>query len=131
METNEDAKKDILKGLMKGTVIAVSDGSLKSSFGTGAIALYNHETGKILRGCVISYCRPSDQSAYRSELIGLSAIITFITTNVDTHNLTNVKVPAMKHYDIISYARVLIYNSQVKWSARHVHRKIGTQSQPN
>jgi len=143
METNEEAKKDILIGLTKGTVLAVSDGSLKSSFGTGAFVLYNQETGKILRGCVISYGRPSDQSAYRSELIGLSAIITFITTNVDKHNLTNVNIQIacdgksalenifdewksktktnMKHYDIISYARALIHKSQVKWSARHVY----------
>ena len=84
-----------------------------------------------------------DQSAYRSELVGLTGIITYITSIVKNLNLTNVKVEvacdgksalrnifdewhsntktSMKHYDVISYTRSLIKNSSVYWDSRHVY----------
>ena len=41
MEINQDAQDDIIRGLQTGSVIAVSDGSFKSEFGTGAFKAFN------------------------------------------------------------------------------------------
>ena len=143
MEINQDAQDDIIRGLQTGSVIAVSDGSFKSEFGTGAFIVYNCDSGKYIRGCAVSYGGQMDQSAYRSELIGLSAIITYVTTLVKSNAITNASIEVacdgisalnnifdrwksktktnMKHYDVISYARNLISQSSIKWSSRHVY----------
>ena len=143
MEVDNTKELDIIEGLKNGTVIAVSDGSLKSSFGTGAIILFNTATSSFIRGCVISYGGTKDQSAYRSELIGLAAIITYVTSLVTINNLQNVTIEVacdgisalqnvfdewntkikttMKHYDVIAYARSVKSQSAVKWSSRYVY----------
>ena len=78
IEINAEAEADIVKGLENGTTIGVSDGSYKSGFGTAAMILFNRESGKFIRGCLISHGGSSDQSPYRSELMGLAALITFV-----------------------------------------------------
>ena len=105
--------------------------------------LFNTATNSFIRGCVISYGGPNDQSAYRSELIGLAAIITYVTSLVTKNNLQNVKIEVacdgisalqnvfdewntiiktnMKHYDVIAYARSVKDQSSVKWTSRHVY----------
>ena len=61
MEVSPEVELDIITGLYQGSIIAVSDGSLKSSFGTGAFIVYNISTGKYIRGCIIRHDGPSDQ----------------------------------------------------------------------
>ena len=143
LERNQAALADIIDGLQNGNTIAVSDGSFKTRFGTAAFILYNIVTGRKLRGCIISSGGPQDQSAYRSELIGLAGIITQVIALCDEHKIINPSIEIacdglsalnnifqetksqiktrFKHYDIIAYAREMMSKSNIKWSYRHVY----------
>jgi len=63
----------VVKALIEGTAIAISDGSYKDSFGTAAWTIQT-ETGEGMSGQVIAPGHNGDHSSYRSELAGLFSI---------------------------------------------------------
>jgi len=60
------------------TIIAVSDGSFKQTFGTASWTVGTEDHSHLLWGSVVCPGGASDQSAYRSELTGLYVIMTVV-----------------------------------------------------
>jgi hypothetical protein len=67
----------IIDSLSKGTARAISDGSFKDKFGTSAFTILDSGDSSIL-GLNIVPVHPDNQSAYRSELAGLFAIVRIV-----------------------------------------------------
>ena len=77
MQMSEDTG-DIIVCLRNGTAIGVSDGSFKEEFGTASWVLENADGTQRIQGLLITPGFHSDQSAYRSEISGLYAMVTVI-----------------------------------------------------
>ena len=75
--------------IRKGTAIAVSDGSYVKELGLGTAAwiIESEDGSQYIRGTCISPGPRTIQSAYRSEAIGLLAIIDYLHTLCDQQNL--------------------------------------------
>jgi hypothetical protein len=63
---------------LSATILAVSDGSFKNTFGTAAWTIGTEEHSHLLYSSVVCPGGPGDQSAYRSELTGLYVSMTII-----------------------------------------------------
>ena len=84
----------ILDSIQLGTLIAVSDGSFKQELGLGTAAwvLSTPNKSNYIYGTSTSPGPPEIQSAYRSEILGLLAILEFIKHLVEKHNIQNGKI---------------------------------------
>jgi hypothetical protein len=120
-------------------ICAVSDGSFKNQHGTAAWMVYISEAC-IIYGGTISPGDPTDQSAYRSELVGIYGIAATIwLLENEYHLIGDVMVgcdglsalrqaskqldfinPNEPQFDVIMAIRRLIADSSWSWQWRHV-----------
>ena len=82
----------IVLGIKQGTVVCVSDGSFKEACGTASWIIENADGTQRIQGKVAVPGYASDQSAYRSELAGLYAIVYVIETLVEVYGLSKGEV---------------------------------------
>ena len=150
-ETDADKLDSVIEGIRTGNTIGVSDGSFKSRKGTAAFGFLNRTTGKKFRGCLRCPGHALDQSAYRSELVGLAGLIKFVRGLEQDGRVSGDRIEIAcdgqsalhqifrqnrttktntQHYDVISYCRDLLTDSTTSWSYRHVkgHRDEFTQN---
>jgi hypothetical protein len=79
----------IADSIRNSVAIAVSDGSFKDTYGTAAWVLEGENSiGRII-GRVIAPGAESDQSAYRSELSGILAVMIMVKNLCLYHNITD------------------------------------------
>ncbi|CAJ1934649.1 unnamed protein product, partial [Cylindrotheca closterium] len=130
--------------LIQGRLRIISDGSYKNDLGTAAVQLLP----KGGTACIVIRCQtpglPQDQSAYRSELIGLLAGIMAVDwllqqwfpalsqrpgVQIACDGLSAIEMafedrplsPTDAQFDLISSIREAISQSPVSWSPRHVY----------
>jgi hypothetical protein len=129
----------LIAALTNGTTHAISDGSFKDKFGTSAFTIVDDHISSII-GLNVVPGHPEDQSAYRSELTGLYAIVLVadllcswadITTGaieVGCNRLSTLNKafdtwplePADPHFDMLSALRKMISDSPLTWTTRHI-----------
>ena len=66
---------ELVEDIRNGKAVGVSDGSFKDEIGTAAWIIENASGTQRIMGRVHVPCHPSDQSAYRSEIAGLYAMV--------------------------------------------------------
>jgi hypothetical protein len=136
--------KDLADALLFGlsaTIMAVSDGSFKDLYGTAAWTIGTDENEHIVSGRAICSGGPASQSAYRSKLTGLYAILAVLHQACLYFDVQegNVQIgcdglSALQHaferepflptdfpdYDLLGAIYHLRKISKVTWSHRHV-----------
>ena len=131
----------ILLDIEKGTVVCVSDGSYKDECGTAAWIIENDEGTQRIQGKVAVPGFASDQSAYRSELAGLYAIVYVVETLIEVYGLVQGGVSigcdglsalqqavskiktatsAQQHFDLISGIQGYIHDSKIIYQPFHI-----------
>ena len=129
----------IIASLRDGSARAVSDGSFKDKFGTSAFTIVDAHVCSII-GLNLVPGHPDDQSAYRSELAGLFAIVLIVNlicswadiqaggieVGCDGLSALNkafdtcpLETPGPQ-FDLLSALCTMISASPVTWTARHV-----------
>jgi hypothetical protein len=91
LEITEEGRPlvDALMNGLSATIMAVSDGSFKNTFGTAAWTTRTEDRGNLLTGSVVCPGTGEDQSAYRSELTGLYVIMTIINQLCQYYSITD------------------------------------------
>ena len=92
LEIPEDDCATLSEALREGTALAVSDGSFKDSFGTSAFVLEGKDGTHRLTGANVVPGHPDDQSAYRSEIAGVCAILQVLLMICQLFNITEGEV---------------------------------------
>ena len=140
--------EEIVKSIRGGTAIAVSDGSFKDEHGTAAWVIEDYLAKERLLGLTMVPSFPIDQSAYRSEVAGLYAIVKVISIIIEVYNITEAQAGitircdglsalersfdinnptsiSNKHYDLLSGIQGMVKATQIKWEYHHVrgHQK--------
>ena len=132
----------IAAALQEGKCIGVSDGSFKAQFGTAAWILVDSTNPALeLRGNCIVPGRPSDQSAFRSEVAGLFSLCHMVRIICEYYNIIHGQIqvgcdgkealyrvlspdfepsPRDAHFDLIIATRAAIASTTIKWSYRWV-----------
>ena len=141
LEGNEES---LASALHSGTLRIVSDGSYKDRLGTAAVRI----TTKDRKSCIWIRCQTpglaDDQSAYRSELIGIlasilavswlsevwnsswdspSSSVTFACDGLSAlnHSFSTQQLhPSQAQFDLLSAIRGALRASSSKWVTRHV-----------
>ena len=139
----EDDGLSIAAAIQAKTAIAVSDGSFEPFLQTGAAATTIQGPTAVLTIAAqcVSPGEKDDQSAYRSELIGLYQTIVLVHLVCDHYKVTEgslelacdglsalkqatkVKSPtplSQMHFDIISACKKLMRQTPIEWKTRHV-----------
>ncbi len=135
---------DLLAPLCTGvsaSVMAVSDGSFKDTFGTAAWTLGTESQPGLITGRVVCPGGPSDHSSYRSELTGIYAILTITLHLCKYYNISDGQIelgcdglsaletafdkgPFLQSdfpdYDLVGAIYHLRKTSAVTWTYRHV-----------
>ena len=139
---SDDQGRELAQAIQQGKAIAVSDGSFKDSFGTAGWTLRGCDDSIYITGALVTPGDPQYQSAYRSEISGIYAILTItgvlctlydisdgsITIACDGESALDVsfdwtqrhissKTP---HFDLISAIRSMTKSSPLQWKYRHV-----------
>jgi hypothetical protein len=112
-----------------------SDGSFKDIIGTSAFTILNPGNSSIL-GLNITPGHPDDQSAYRSELAGLFAIVQIVNLLCSWANIVHGGCdglsalnkafnswplePADPHFDMLSSLHSMLAESPLQWKTRHI-----------
>ena len=78
---------DIVNCIREGTAVGVSDGSFKEEYGTAAWVLENKTGTQRIMGHLVSPGFNSDQSAYRSEISGLYAMVMMTEAIIKVWNI--------------------------------------------
>jgi hypothetical protein len=86
---HEDNITTLLEDIRQGTAHAVSDGSYKDMIGTSAFILRGKDRNNRVYGVNKVPGEPEDQSAYRSELAGVLAVLTVISAVCETYHITD------------------------------------------
>jgi hypothetical protein len=76
-----------IQGLLRGTAIAVSDGSFQDSYATAAVIIVGHSSSNCLINTVIAPGGAKDMSAYRAELTGIYSTIQLINSLCNYHGI--------------------------------------------
>ena len=79
---------DIVKDIANGKAVGISDGSFKDEGGTAAWILENEQGTQRIMGTVVVPGYASDQSAYRSEIAGLYAMVLVVEMIKEVWGLT-------------------------------------------
>jgi hypothetical protein len=129
------------QAMIDGEAVAVTDGSFKDQFGTAAGILEGRDSTTRIRLLLVVPGCPEQQSALRSELMGLLAVVRWASAFAEAHevdtgsvkvacdNLAAVRAadsysapvnPHSAHFDIVSILRSTIRRSKVRWSFEHV-----------
>jgi hypothetical protein len=135
--------QDLLSdAIERSELIGISDGSYKDDMGTAAWRLfYINSEDQQWTGQLLGSGQPSYQSAFRSELAGLYAMITLVNLLVDYYEVPNGTVElacdgiqalecvfdmdksvtaANNSYDLILAMRKMIVGSRITWKHQHV-----------
>ena len=129
------------EAIENGTCVAVSDGSFKEEFGTAAWSIQGPTEVHLLTGSCIVPGHAKDQSAYRSELAGLYAIIIMIESVCEVFEIkkgvveigcdgisalkqgivdSDVTNPHQPQFDLIAAIRSALRRVPIVWKPRHV-----------
>lgn len=132
---------DALTNGLSATIMAVSDGTFKNTFGTAAWTIETENRGDLLTGSVVCPGHSDDQSAYRSELTGLYVIMTIINQLCHFYTIEEghveigcdglsalqtvfeqgtVLTTDIPDFDLVGAILHLRRTSQVTWAHRHV-----------
>jgi hypothetical protein len=138
-----DAGDAVLAAVAAGQAVAVTDGSFRDGFGTAAVVIEGPETAQVPR-VMLQLVVPglaSQQSALRSELAGLLALVRWLSTFASEHGIESGSVAVAcdniaavnaasyynskvslkaAQYDLIAALRASIRASTIQWSFRHV-----------
>ena len=129
-----------IQGIATRLVWGVSDGSFKDQHGTTGIVLTNSVTGEKLTAATRVPGHPTDQSAYRSELAGLYAMLRIVevlcfhssllagSVDLASDNLSAIDklqfnrpvVPSDDHFDLLRAIQVLRARCPIKFFFQHV-----------
>jgi hypothetical protein len=131
----------LAQALIRGSAIAVCDGSYKQHFGTAAFVLQNgNNHDHRIVGAHVTPGHPDDINPYRSELGGILALIIIVDAIATFHDieqgiielgcdcesgLTSIfthtyDTPKQPHHDIIHEIRQKLAVSKITWKHRHV-----------
>ena len=140
----QGSEAELIEALQNGHLRIISDGSFKNEIGSAAIQL---RTKKSHKNLIQARCRtpglPQDQSAYRSELIGILVGIMIASWLREQIQLPasfkpNVQIgcdglsallnsfsirylrSTAKQFDLLSAIRHAIRSSNISWSPRHI-----------
>jgi hypothetical protein len=80
--------QEVADSFREASVMVVSDGSYKDTFGTAAWILLAEDTGAYIQGCVLCPGAEADHSSYRSELAGIYSVLTVARKLCDFYNIT-------------------------------------------
>ena len=138
----EGDEQVLLDALEKGKLRMVSDGSFKQQVGTAAVQLRTKRGGHAIWIKCRTPGKREDQSAYRSELIGLLAgilVTSWLRLRLQTIKKPRVRVacdgiaalrrafstwplsPTAPHFDLLSSIREAIRVSNIAWAEQHVN----------
>ena len=130
----------IANAIMDGEAVAISDGSLKNSFGTAAFVIEGATKLNRILGVNIVPGPLSDGKSYRCEISGLIAAVLVINAICKLHNITTGSVtigcdneaaieifdpgyipnPQKDSYDMVMALRTLLRESPITWNHIHV-----------
>ncbi|CAJ1960214.1 unnamed protein product, partial [Cylindrotheca closterium] len=137
----EGDKQVLLEALEKGKLWVISDGSFKQQVGTAAVQLRTRHGGHVVWIKCRTPGKREDQSAYRSELIGLLAGILVASwlrlrlqslakpqVHVACDGITALRQafstwplsPTVPHFDLLSSIRAALRVSNISWAEQHV-----------
>ena len=145
-ELSIEGDEQLLIGALEaGALRVVSDGSYKDGVGTAAAQILTADGHTVIRVLCQTPGRPQDQSAYRSELIGILAgvmVVSWLRDNYPTGFLSTFRPtvtvacdgeaalsnafdtwtlrPKQKQFDLLSAIRTLIRTTKVSWQPQHV-----------
>ena len=137
----DDNGATIAEAIRNGEANAISDGSFNFPYGTSSMVIEgSNQSGRVQADNVVP--GHANQSAYRSELAGLYAIVAAILNICKVHNVEAGQVeigcdglsalqesfhpdivpydPTAPHYDLISAIRKLASSLPITWLPRHV-----------
>ena len=136
-----DGGQYVAEAIENGTCIAVSDGSFKEQFGTASWSIQGPTEVHQLSGSCIVPGHAKDQSAYRSELSGLYAIIIMVEAVCNVFEIKSGAVeigcdgisalrqgivdtdtinPHQPQFDLIAAIRGALRRVPIAWKPRHV-----------
>lgn len=130
----------VVQAIINGTALAISDGSFHKDYGTVAWVLEGDSSLGRLGGTAIAPGGAYDQSAYRSELTGVYAIIMTVKLLVEQHGITSGSIQVACDglsalnmvfsdatvsldepcFDIILASHLLLQASPLAWNHIHV-----------
>lgn len=132
----------LLQDIRSGSLWVVSDGSYHPThqFGTAAYILEGTQSRINITGAVITPGASSDQSAYRSELVGILAAVSVVNALASFHQITAkitihcncqtgiVKALNLKNkpslgdasFDLLQAIQHEIKNSPISWQGRYI-----------
>ncbi|CAJ1946478.1 unnamed protein product [Cylindrotheca closterium] len=137
----EGDKQVLLEALEKGKLRVISDGSFKQQVGTAAVQLQTRRGGHVIWIKCRTPGKREDQSAYRSELIGLLAgILVASWLRLRLQSLAKPRVcvacdgsaalrqafstwplsPIAPHFDLLSSICEALRVSNISWAEQHV-----------
>jgi hypothetical protein len=87
-----DEGRHFSDSIQKKSAIAISDGSFKEGKGSAAWVLEGNTSLHRITGCAYAPGGPKEQSAYRSELVGLLALVTMIQAITTFHGISDGQV---------------------------------------
>ncbi|CAJ1946066.1 unnamed protein product [Cylindrotheca closterium] len=137
----EGDEQVLLEALKKGKLRVISDGSFKQQVGTAAVQLRTRRGGHVIWIKCRTPGKREDQSAYRSELIGLLAgilVTSWLRLRLQSLAKPRVRVacdgiaalcqafstwplsPTAPHFDLLSSIREALRVSNISWAEQHV-----------
>ena len=131
--------ESLAREIEAGTVVAVSDGSLKCEFGTAAFTIEHSPTTRI-RGVNVVPGPIKEGDSHRCELAGLYGLVQCVRVICEVHNVTTGQItvacdnitalevfddefqphPKQANFDLTSSVYNLIKLSPIKWNHQHV-----------
>jgi len=130
-----------IKAGLKGTIMAISDGSFKDTYGTAAWTIGVTDEDQYISGKVICPGDGTDHSSYRSELTGLYVILTITNQLCEYYDIQEGAIEIgcdglsalqtsfdygphlssdISNYDLIGAIYHMRKMSKVSWTYRHV-----------
>ena len=134
------SERALARALQWGTLRAVSDGSYKSKRGTAAVIVATKNLKhSITAKCQVTGC-PEDQSAYRSEVMGILCGVQICNWLAAAHGVKKGKAthgcdgesalwlsfgdmaldPTKAQFDILSTVHLLRSQSGIEWATHHI-----------
>ena len=131
----------LAQALIRGSAIAVCDGSYKQNFGTAAFVLQNGKSrDHRIIGAHVTPGHPNDINPYRSELGGILALVIIVDAIATFHDITQGTIelgcdcesgltaifthtydtPKQPHHDIIHEIRQKLAASTITWKHKHI-----------
>jgi hypothetical protein len=141
LQYEESELAHIIRDIVSGNGITVSDGSYKDNHGTASIILEGATSGRKVTTSVIVPGSPELQCAYRSEAAGIAAALQVVNALAGYFGITtgrctlgcdgkstldqcfwvgNKTPTEIPHFDIVAVARAEIVGSVVVWKGKYI-----------